>query len=124
MAFRVEIEPQAFDDLDSIAEFIRANGSFAIAEKWFNGVIEDIASLDEMPARCPVAPESEELGQEVRLLLHGRRNRTYKIYFSIEYGTPTRGIVRVFHVRHWAQRPLTNLQLEELVKQGRSNDAP
>ncbi|MBS1826396.1 MAG: type II toxin-antitoxin system RelE/ParE family toxin [Acidobacteria bacterium] len=58
MAFRVEITPQAFDDLDSIAGSVRQHSSFAIAEKWFNGIIDDIGSLKEMPARCPVAPES------------------------------------------------------------------
>jgi plasmid stabilization system protein ParE len=73
MAFRVEISPQAVDDLDAIAGFIKENSSFDIAEDWFNGIIEDIASLREMAARCPVAIESEEIGQEVRVLLHGGR---------------------------------------------------
>ena len=88
MAFRVEIAPQAFDDLDSIAAYIKENSSFAVAERWFNGVMGDIASLKEMPARCPVAPEAEELGQEVRILLHGRRKRT------------TRSITRLTTRRH------------------------
>jgi plasmid stabilization system protein ParE len=113
MAFRVEIEPQAFDDLDSIAGYIKAKSSIAVAQNWFNGMIDAIASLKEMPARCSVAPESEELGREIRLLLHGRKNRAYKIYFSIDYETPASGVVRVFHVRHWARKPLTNDDLEE-----------
>lgn len=107
MAFRVEIAPQAFDDLDSIATYIRDHSTFAVAEKWFNGIIDDIASLKEMPARCRVAPESEDIGQEVRLLLHGRRNRSYKIYYAIDYETPSTGTVRVFHVRHWARKPVS-----------------
>jgi plasmid stabilization system protein ParE len=80
MAFRVEVAPQAFDDLDSIAGYIKKRSTFAVAERWFNSVIDEIDSLKNMPARCSIAPESEELGREVRLLLHGRRNRTYKIY--------------------------------------------
>ena len=84
MVFHVEIQPQAFEDLDSIAEYIKARSSFATAEKWFNGMMDGIASLKEIPERCTVAPESEELDREVRVLLHGRKNRTYKIYFSIE----------------------------------------
>ena len=56
MAFRVEIEPQAFDDLDSIAEYIKIKSSFAVAERWFNSVLDDIDSLKDMPARCPIAP--------------------------------------------------------------------
>jgi hypothetical protein len=86
-----------------------------MAERWFNGVIHEIASLSEMPARCPAAPESEDLGQEVRVLLHGRSKRLYKIYYAIDYETPSAGMVRVFHVRHWARKPLTNDELEELM---------
>ena len=115
MAFSVEIAPQAFDDLDSIAGFIQANSSFAVAERWFNGIVRDIGSLREMPARCPVAPESDELGREVRILLHGRGRRTYKIYYEIEYATPAQGRVLVFHVRHWAQKPLVDDELQDLI---------
>jgi plasmid stabilization system protein ParE len=75
MAFRVEISPRAFDDLDEIARYIKQQGSFEQAEKWFNGIIAAIRTLEDLPHRCPVASESEELGQEVRLLLYGKRNR-------------------------------------------------
>jgi plasmid stabilization system protein ParE len=115
MAFRVEIEPQAFDDLNSISDYIKTSSSFGVAERWFNGVMDDIASLKEMPARCPVAPESEDLGQEVRILLHGRRKRTYKIYYAIDNETSSAGRVRVFHVRHWARKPLNEDELQELI---------
>ncbi len=56
MAFRVEIQPQACEDLDAIADYIKARSSFANAEKWFNDIIDDIAPLKEMPERCAVAP--------------------------------------------------------------------
>lgn len=115
MAFRVEITPQAFDDLDSIAGYIREHGSFAVAEKWFNGIIDDIASLKDLPARCPVAPESEDIGEEVRLLLHGRKNRAYKIYYAIYHETPSSGMVQVFHVRHWARKPVSEDELQEMI---------
>jgi plasmid stabilization system protein ParE len=115
MAFRVEIQPQAFEDLDSIAGYIKTRSSFRAAEKWFNGMMDDIASLKEMPERCAVAPESEELESEVRILLHGRRNRTYKIYFSIDRKNKTEGVVSVFHIRHWARKPLIDEDLEALT---------
>lgn len=84
MAFRVEIAPRAFNDLNEIAYYIKRNAGFRQAEEWFNGIVEAIRTLEDMPGRCPVADESEDLGQEVRVLLHGRRNRKYKVYFSIE----------------------------------------
>jgi plasmid stabilization system protein ParE len=69
MAFRVEIALRAFNDLDEIAEYITKNGSFEQAEKWFNSIVDAIGTLEDMPGRFPVADVSEELGQELRLLL-------------------------------------------------------
>ena len=63
MAFRVEVSRRAFEDLDGIADYITKHGSFERADKWFDEIIEAIASLKQMPHRCPVADESEELGQ-------------------------------------------------------------
>ena len=75
MAFRVEISLRAFNDLDEIARYIKQQSSFEQAEEWFNGIVAAIRTLEDMPNRCPVADVSKELGQEVRLLLYGRRNR-------------------------------------------------
>ena len=85
MAFHVDVQPQAFDDLDLIAEYIKKRSSFATAEKWFNGIMDQIATLEEMPERCPIAPESEDIGQPVRALLYGRKNRTYKVFFGVTH---------------------------------------
>ena len=115
MACRVEISPRAFNDLDEIAEYIKQRSSFEQAEKWFNGIIAAIRTLEHSPHRCPVANESEELGQEVRLLLYGKRNRRYKVYYSAQRTTPSTGTVRVFHVRHWARRSLDPNQLRKLM---------
>ena len=115
MAFRVEIQPQAFDDLDAIADYIRSRRSLDVAQRWFNSIILDIGTLKEMPSRCSVAPESDELDREIRVLLHGRKNRTYKVYFAIDHITPSSGIVHVVHVRHWARKPLTDDELQELI---------
>ncbi len=68
-----------------------------------------------MPGRRPLAPESEALDAEVRVLLHGKRNRRYKIYFAIHSDTQT---VRVFHIRHWARKPLDADELTELMENG------
>jgi plasmid stabilization system protein ParE len=121
MAFHVELLPQALDDLDSIANYIKTRSSFATAERWFNGIMDDIASLKEMPERCSVAPESEDLEGEVRVLLHGHRNRTYKVYFSVHHETPATGVVSVFHVRHWARKPVESDELEDLMDDQEEN---
>jgi plasmid stabilization system protein ParE len=115
MAFHVEISPRAFNDLDEIARHIKQQSSFQQAEEWFNGIIAAIRTLEDMPSRCRVAVESADLGMEVRLLLHGRRNRKYRVYFSLRERTRTTGVARVFHVRHWARTNLNTHQLRELM---------
>jgi len=114
MAFRVEISPRAFADLDGIAEYIRERGSFAQAEEWFNGIITALRTLEDLPNRCPVADESEDLEQEVRVLLYGKLNRRYRVYYSVRQKTPSTGAVHVFHVRHWARKSLSSDQLQKL----------
>jgi plasmid stabilization system protein ParE len=69
MAFRVEISPQAFGDLDGISAYIAARTRFVVAERWFNVIFAAIRSLTEMPRRCPVGEESAGLETDVRLLL-------------------------------------------------------
>jgi plasmid stabilization system protein ParE len=61
MAFRVEVSPRAFEDLDGIAAYIRRQGSFESAEVWFNGIIAAIGALRRAPQRCPLAEESRQL---------------------------------------------------------------
>jgi plasmid stabilization system protein ParE len=112
MAFRVEVSPEAFGDLDRIASYIQENATAAIAERWFNGIFAAIRTLSAMPSRCSVAEESAELETEVRLLLHGKRKRRYKIYFAIHEETET---VRILHVRHWARKPVEADELSDLM---------
>ena len=88
MAFRVEIAPRAFDA---------------------------IRTLEVMPSRCPIADESEDVGQQIRVLLYGKRNRRYKVYYAIPESQPHTGTVRVFHVRHWARKRLLAGELRDLM---------
>ena len=117
MAFRVEISPQAFEDLDGISAYIRHRGSFESAQRWFNGILAAIRTLRDAPQRCPVAEESRQLEAEVRFLLYGTRNRRHKIYFAVHKET-----VRVFHVRHWARRPADTDELDDLMEDSAEQD--
>ena len=112
MAFRVELSPRAFDDLDSIAAHIRERDAFESAQEWFNGILKAIESLSDLPQRCPIAEESRELGREVRVLLHGRKNRAYKVFFAVQQKGR---IVQVFHVRHWARQTPSSTEMAALL---------
>ena len=114
MVFRVEIAPQAFHDLDQIAGYIEEREGFAQAEEWFNSIIDAIQTLQGVPSRCAIAEEFKDLGREVRLLLHGKRNRRYKIYYAIQADAAR---VHVFHIRHWAQKALNPSQIQKLINE-------
>jgi hypothetical protein len=72
-----------------IAEFL--SDSLKIADFPSNSAMAAIRTPEHSAHRCTVAEESEELGQEVRLLLYGKRSRRYKVYYSVKQTTPSRG---------------------------------
>ena len=73
----------------------------AHAVRWFNGLEAAILRLASQPERCPVAPESDEFGRNIRQLLYGRRSGRYRVLFEIRGNT-----VHILHVRHGKRRRL------------------
>src|SRR5258708_18448190 len=55
MAFRVEVAPQAFADLNAISKYIKDRTSFEMSELWFNGIIDAMRTLRARTNRLPVA---------------------------------------------------------------------
>ncbi len=43
------------------------------------------------PERCPIDPDSEVYGAEVRVLLHGKRRGVYRVLFVIRADTVSYG---------------------------------
>ena len=110
--FRVQILPRAFNDLDTISAYIKAEGSFTVAERWLQRIVERIGTLAKNPNRCPIAFANESLQQPIRLLLSGSRQHAYKIYFSM---SEAHGTVHVVHVRHWARKAPTAAEIKGSV---------
>ena len=54
-------------------------------------------SLETFPERCPLAPEADFFGQEVRQIFHGRRQHKFRILFTVGERD-----IHVLHVRHGA----------------------
>ncbi|HEY7391377.1 MAG TPA: type II toxin-antitoxin system RelE/ParE family toxin [Bryobacteraceae bacterium] len=69
MAFSVETTGQAKQDLLDILEWLIEERAGDNGLRWFLKLEEAIASLSEMPHRCPFAPENKEFPFEVRQLL-------------------------------------------------------
>jgi plasmid stabilization system protein ParE len=100
MEFLVEIaEPAERDIEDAYLWFYDA--SPARADTWYRGLCRAILSLRELPRRCPIAPESQDLDREIRQLLYGRQRLMYRILYEIREDT-----VFVLRLRHTARARL------------------
>ncbi len=113
MAYKVELTPRATADADAAAGYIRQFAPGA-AQRWFDGLVEAVLSLEEMPRRGPPAREAEALGVELRQLLYGRRAGRYRILFRV-YDEEEPPVVRVVAIRHAAGDRLTPQDLEEIL---------
>jgi plasmid stabilization system protein ParE len=100
MKFQVITMPRAEADLEAACAWIQKY-SPQRAARWYQGICAAIQSLDSMPHRCSLAPESEGAEVEIRQLLYGKRRGIYRILFTVVGNE-----VRVLHVRHGAQRLL------------------
>ena len=100
MAYRVELAKSAEAELEELYLWVveRAPSQGAA---WFNGLERAILSLEQLPKRCRIAPESFDPDQPVRVFNYGRS--PHLVFFSID---ETAKVVRVVHIRRGArQRP-------------------
>lgn len=98
MTYRVEVTERAQADTESAYAWIAANISPEQAERWYRGLLRQIATLSKLARRCPLADESDRFPHELRVLLYGKRRNTYRIIFTIEDET-----VYVLFVHHSAR---------------------
>jgi plasmid stabilization system protein ParE len=106
MRFQVEITPIAEAQIEQAYCWYRdRNPEFA--DRWFRGLMNAIATLQEKPQRCALAVEHEIFPEEVRQLLYGKPQNIYRVLFAIRETK-----VYILYVRHSAQAPLTAEDLE------------
>jgi plasmid stabilization system protein ParE len=76
MTDRVIIQPRAERDIWAAAQWIEDQSkSPAKALRWARSIRARIETLKANPKRCPVDPDSDAFGEEVRVLLYGKRQR-------------------------------------------------
>lgn len=113
MAYRVDISLPALADAEDAYLWIKYH-SPETAGDWYEGLLQTVFSLEEFPLRCPLARESADAGQQVRQLLYGKRGRTFRILFGIEWDEATdEDIVRVFRIWHSSRRSPTVDEIRE-----------
>lgn len=105
--YRIIIQPEAQDCIEKIHKWLKEESSES-ADKWFNGIIKAISSLENFPERCAISQEGKDIGRKVRQLLYGKRNNTYRILFVIRNDE-----VHILHVRHGRRPHLTTKDDEE-----------
>lgn len=102
MVFQVSLSPRAIADVENAYLWFKEQDR-AFADEWFQGLAHALASLEQLPARCPLSPESQGLDREIRQLLYRRsKKRTFRILFGISGKE-----VFVYRIRHTAQQYLT-----------------
>ncbi len=102
MAYRTRLTEPAEADVEIAYRYIEQHAPERAAI-WLRGLFEAIATLKEMPARCPVVPEADAVGHNVRHLLYGRRPGIYRIIFQIVDRPGKAGDVVILRVWHGAR---------------------
>lgn len=105
MKYRIEISSIAEAEADKAFLRLSQISSPTKATQWYSGLLEAIASLSQMPKRCPLARENEHFSQELRQLLYGRGSNSYRVIFTILEGQDI-SIVRILHIRHAYQQTI------------------
>jgi toxin ParE1/3/4 len=88
--YRVEITNVAELDILQIFQYVASDNQTA-AIKLVSEIERQIDSLEQFPLRCPVIPESRELGREYRHIIYGN----YRTIFRIDESRVI--IMRVIH---------------------------
>lgn len=95
-------------DIQSAYDWWAENRSAAEAIRWYEGIYQTIKSLEELPERCLIAPQTSLLDQALRQLHYGIGARpTHRIVFAINENE-----VVILRIRHASQDRLQASDLD------------
>lgn len=95
MAYRVLLTAKAEGDVAIVLAWFRDQQATAAGGRWLAGLQARIDTLATNAERCNVAPESEEIGEEIRELIYGKGRFKHRLMFCIVDRTVH--ILRVWH---------------------------
>jgi plasmid stabilization system protein ParE len=81
VTYRLRVTARA--DADETHAWITEHGSTDQADRWYQGLFKQMATLTKHPTRCPHAAESDKFPEELRQLLYGKGKNKYRIIFAI-----------------------------------------
>lgn len=99
MTYRVVVTAAARQNLRD-AYLWAAERAPLTAASWLSRFEMALKSLEHCPERCSLAPENSLVEPEIRQMIFGRRQGTYRALFTI-----VQSEVRILHVRRATQRP-------------------
>ena len=106
MKYRVDLTARAEHDRDAAFDWYAENYSLDFAARWYNGLTRAIRDLAMNPQQCGFALENDKFPFDLRELLYGGRRHKHRVLFTIHDDQ-----VLVLHIRHSAQRDLTENDL-------------
>ena len=100
MAFRVDITDAALADAENFVEYVRREKRDAAgAERWWNGLLDVLFSLEQSPGRGSQVVEAALRNRGLRQILY----QSHRIIFDLDEQSEA---VRVLRIYHGARRPL------------------
>jgi plasmid stabilization system protein ParE len=93
LAYRVKVGLAAKLDAKEHARFIITKAAPEAATRWLRILQKKVASLQEMPYRFDVIPESTDLEHEYRQFMHF----SHRVIYRIDEQKATVYVVRVYH---------------------------
>lgn len=102
MKYAVVVTEPAAKAIEDTSVWWARERSAEQAARWYGGIREAIASLEQFPERCALSAENERFPYELRELYFGLGSKpTHRVVFTI-----SKQHVVVLAVRHVAQRAL------------------
>jgi len=101
MKYRALVTARAERDIQEAYDFIAEHGP-ADPDSWKAGLASMLGTLETLPRRCGLAPESGHVLETIHQTFHAN----FRILFEIEGDA-----VLISHVRHSARPPMTKANL-------------
>ena len=108
MTYTVLVSARASEELEASARWWAEHRSAFQAQRWYDGFILAIRSLQTDPEQYPLANESDQFPYAIRQLVYGLgRSRTHRAVFTIREDS-----VVVLSIRHLAQQDIDSEDLD------------
>lgn len=103
--FEVILTKRAVDELEQSHAWWATNRSVEQADRWYDGFIKALLTLEENPERFLLAPEHAKFGLSIRQINYGLGNKpTHRALYLVRVDK-----VVVLRIRHLSQKNLSDL---------------